>query len=355
MTDTNQPGRLGDPARTLDADPRTLPGIVKTLKAFELDGEPRSFPVAWDSPLEDILAFTLENEARLNAFFVALGASLPPITGVARSTREIDGPDGNRITLHIAEPDGPAAPRPGIMYIHGGGMGILNASTAHYVRLRDSLAAAGLTVIAVEFRNAGGELGPHPYPAGLNDCSAALDWVHAHRAELGLEKLVVAGESGGGNLTMATAIKAGREGRIGAIDGLYVMCPFVSNAYAEGDPTLPSLEENRDYFVTRAGLSIYSRLYNPEEPLFREPLAWTLYASPEDLAPLPPTVISVNELDPLRDEGLALFGKLARAGVKVTGRQVPGTPHSGDLIFEAAAPEAFAATVRDIAGFARAL
>lgn len=78
-------------------------------------------------------------------------------------------------------------------------------------------------------------------------------------------------------------------------------------------------------------------------------------ASDEDLAGLPPHVISVNELDPLRDEGLLYYRRLLTAGVPTIGRVVAGTCHGGDLLFPATMPEVFAASVRDVSGFARSL
>ena len=63
----------------------------------------------------------------------------------------------------------------------------------------------------------------------------------------------------------------------------------------------------------------------------------------------------MNELDPLRDEGLAYYRKLAAAGVPVAARTVNGTCHAGDCLFEAAIPEVFHATIRDIKAFADSL
>ena len=53
-------------------------------------------------------------------------------------------------------------------------------------------------------------MGNHPFPAGLEDCSSGIKWVHEKRDELGVSKIVVSGESGGGNLSIATALKAKR-------------------------------------------------------------------------------------------------------------------------------------------------
>ncbi len=138
---------------------------------------------------------------------------------------------------------------PGMLHLHGGGMVIGAAADAQYVRWRDELAAAGMVVVGVEFRNGAGKLGSHPFPAGLNDCTSALQWVTDNKSRLGISKLIVSGESGGGNLTIATTLKAKRDGRIAQIDGVYAQCPYISGAYAPKPRELMSLHENDDYFI----------------------------------------------------------------------------------------------------------
>ena len=347
------PGKLGDPAQTLEKDPRADSRMVEALAGLGLGGAPEPVPLPTDASVEDIYEFTVETEPGFETLFDMIYADLPPVAGVESRTEVITGVDGNDINLYIHTPTGGSGePRPCVLHIHGGGMVILKASGASYRRWRDELAALDLTVIGVEFRNAGGELGPHPFPAGLNDCTSALEWVHSNREALGISKIVVSGESGGGNLTLATTLKAGREGRLHMIDGVYAQCPYISGAYGNPPAELTSLFENDGYFLGSEMMDFMVRAYDPNGENATNPLAWPLNATVDDLRGLPPHVISVNELDPLRDEGLAYFRKLVQAGVSAHSRTVNGTCHAGDVIFRAAMPEVYAASARDLSAFA---
>ena len=200
-------------------------------------------------------------------------------------------------------------------------MVVLTAAGPTYVRWRDELAAQGMVVVGVEFRNGGGVLGAHPFPAGLSDCAAALRWTHEHRAELDISSLTVAGESGGGNLSLATALRAKRDGTLHMIDGVYAMVPYISGLYADPPPELPSLTENDGYFLSGGLCAVLASVYDEGEHA-TDPLCWPYHAIPVDLAGLPPHVISVCELDPLRDEGIAYYRKLLAAVVPARGRVV---------------------------------
>jgi acetyl esterase/lipase len=81
-------------------------------------------------------------------------------------------------------------------------------------------------------------------------------------------------------------------------------------------------------------------------------LAWPGFATEADVAGLPPTVISVNECDPLRDEGVALYRLLLSAGVAARGRVVLGTTHAVEM-YPTVCPEISRDTARDLAAFAR--
>lgn len=350
-----QPGRLGNPDETLASDPRTDPRLVAALEPLGLGGHGDPLPLDAGAPIEHLVAFCDAAEQGFQAVFDVLCADLAPIDGVDHSTETITGVDGNEITLHIHRPADVDGDVPGVLHIHGGGMVILTAADANYVRWRDHLASQGVVVVGVEYRNAAGSLGPHPFPAGLDDCSSALDWMHAHRGELGVSKIVVSGESGGGNLTIATTLKAKQDGRLDRIDGVYAQCPYISGMWGDKPTEIVSMTENDEYFIGTPIMAIMAAVYDPSGDHATDPLAWPYHATVDDLRGLPPHVISVNELDPLRDEGLALARKLAAAGVSVVSRTVNGTSHAGDLLLEGALDDVYHASLRDVIGFAKAL
>jgi len=160
----------------------------------------------------------------------------------------------------------------------------------------------------------------------------------------------VAGESGGGNLTLATGLRLKRDGDLGLIRGLYALCPYIAGQWPL--PENPSSVENNgillDLHNNRGALG-----YGIEAFEARNPLAWPSFATVDDVAGFPPTVINVNECDPLRDEGINFYRLLLEAGVAARCRQMMGTMH-GTEIFTIACPDVSRDTARDIAGFARA-
>jgi acetyl esterase/lipase len=328
--------------------------MVEALTTLGIDQNLPSVPMTVDSSLEERLAFATINEEVVGAVLNTFGAGVPDVEGVTTTTTTITGPDGNDITLYVSRPDR-AATLPALVHLHGGGMAIGSATDACYSRGREYLAATGLVVIGVEFRNSAGKLGPHPYPAGLNDCAAGVRWTYANRGELGVSHLIVGGESGGGNLTLAVAHKAKREGWLPEIAGLYAQCPFLSNRWAEAPDELTSLRECDGYFLSLQQCALIGSIYDPTGEYANDATAFAGMATDEELAGLPPHVISVNELDPLRDEGLLYYRRLVRAGVPAVGRVVAGTCHAGDLLLPGAMPDVFAATMRDVSGFAKSL
>ena len=167
------PGRLGSPKMTLKDDPRADPRMLAAMAPFALGETPPPSGVDGSSSVEEILNNLSVAEPGFQALFGAFNVDLAPVQGVSKSTEVIKGVDGNDITVFVHRPTKAGRALPCILHLHGGGMVILEAADPNYDRWRDELAATGLVVVGVEFRNAGGKLGNHPFPAGLNDCGGA--------------------------------------------------------------------------------------------------------------------------------------------------------------------------------------
>ena len=277
-----------------------------------------------------------------------------PSAGLRVHTEEVvSQPDGNTIHLQVIRPDSDDTVAC-VYYIHGGGMTNLSCFDGMYRGWGKLIAANGVAVVMVDFRNAvvaSSVPEVAPYPAGLHDCLSGLHWTVAHAAELGIDpdRIVVAGESGGGNLTLATGMSLLRSGQIGLVKGLYALCPYLAGEWPQD--RLPSSVENEGILL--ALHSNRGRMgYGIEAFEAGDPLAWPLFATVEDVAGLPPVVISVNECDPLRDEGIEFYRLLLQAGVAARCRQQMGTMH-GTEVFTIACPDVSRDTARDIAGFAR--
>ena len=352
-TSSDLPGRLGNPEMSLTDDPRAIPAVTKVMSEYGLDALVPDPPISIDATQNEKVEYMTSLEPVYEEIFKSWYSDLPEIKGLERFTKVIEGVDGNEITLFIHKPKNHKSNIPGILHIHGGGMSIMKARNINYTRWRDDLASTGLVVVGVEFRNVAGELGSHPFPAGLNDCSSALQWMFDNKEELGVSKIIVSGESGGGNLTLATTLKAKKDNKLFQIDGVYAQCPYISNEYHNNINNLTSLVENDGYFLNVKDLAVMATAYDGNDS--KNPLAWPLFASKDELSGLPPHVISVNELDPLRDEGLLYYKNLLNSGVDASSITINGTVHAGDMIFIKATPKIYKASIMHINNFANSL
>jgi acetyl esterase/lipase len=342
------------PTSRLVRDPRIDPRIKAVL------GWPDRPPAGDIESREALLAeanspAALAAEAAMTGFFDAIDSEAnAPSAGLSIHTDcFVSAPDGNEVQVAIIRPD-TTERLPCVYYIHGGGMQSSSCFNGMYKAWGRIIAAQGVAVVMVDFRNA---LRPSsapqvlPFPAGLNDCVSGVKWTRANASRLSIDsdRIVVAGESGGGNLTLATGLKLLRDGDIGLIKGLYALCPYIAGQWPQ--PNSPSSVENNGILLelhnNRGAMA-----YGIEALERRDPLAWPGFATEADVQGLPPTVISVNECDPLRDEGVNFYRLLLRAGVPARCRQVMGTVH-GTEIFSIACPEISRDTAADLARFAR--
>lgn len=338
----------------LQEDPRIDPQIKAKFGDFGQAQAPNA------SSRAEVLAMfeTPEGKAMIEMqsqfFRTTASEEIAPSKGlVIRTETFASAPDGNQVKILFIRPEGKER-LPCVYYTHGGGMAFLSAYDDNYQAWGRIIAAQGVAVAMVDFRNslvASSAPEVAPYPAGLNDCVAGLKWVHANAAALGIDpkRIIISGDSGGGNLALATAMKLLRDGDIGLLHGIYALCPFIAGEWPLEQN--PSTFENDGIFIS-VNHNLLTHAYGMEAFDNRDALAWPSFATEQDVQGLPFVVISVNECDPLRDEGVNFYRLLLRAGMRARCRQVMGTVHATE-VFPGCAPDISYNTASDIAYLAR--
>jgi acetyl esterase len=234
-------------------------------------------------------------EARQLASGVSIG--LDPGCTVAR-TRDLvlDRPDGPGITARLYEPV--SATDEILVWCHGGGWSLLSMRDADACATRLAN-RSGCAVLSLEYR-----LAPeHPFPAALHDVREALAWASRRWA-----RVVVGGDSAGGNIAAAAALWARDSAKLSLAGQLLVYPPtdhdFDTESYLRFQTGLPT---------TRATMRWYWDMYVPDLDQRRDPLASPLRSA--SLAGLPPAVLVVAGHDALRSEVVAYAERLrAEAG-----------------------------------------
>ncbi len=266
-------------------------------------------PRLWEVPIE---------EAReQGAAFAAVGAGDPvPVDMV--DDRLVPGPHGDiPVRVYTPLPADALSPRGAVVYLHGGGWVFMGIET-HDTICRRLTAASGCVVVSVDYR-----LAPeHPFPVPLDDSYAAACWVAQHAADLGTQPdlLAVMGDSAGGNLAAAVALRARDHGAPELAAQVLV--------YPALDPArdTPSYVENGSgYLLDDPGMEWFWRQYLQSDEHAQNPHAAPARAS--DLRGLPPATVITAEFDPLRDEGEAYAARLTAAGVPTTSRRMAGMLH----------------------------
>jgi acetyl esterase len=251
----------------------------------------------------------------------------------------IPGPDGT-IAARVYVPTGEAAARPGLIWLHGGGWTIGDLDTTDSIA-RSMCGRAEVVVVSLDYR-----LAPeHPHPAGLEDCLAAVRWVHAHGESLGIDtaRLAIGGDSAGGNLAAVASQELRGE----------VPLRFQLLVYPATDLTLShgSIEENAEgYLLTKASMMWFTDNYLQGHDA-KDPRASPLYG---DLEGLPPALVVTAEYDPLRDEGEAYAAALRDAGVHAQDVRYEGQIHQF-FSFAGLWPDATVANERAAAALRAAL
>lgn len=262
-------------------------------------------PPIWEVPI----AAAREASEMMNVRFAG---PAQPVAGLRHL--EIPGPGGT-IPAIAYIPDG-SGPFGVLAFFHGGGFTI--GSLAGYdSTLRALTNASGCIVVSVDYR-----LAPeHPFPAGLEDCYAATEWISENAASFGgdPERLAVGGDSAGGNLATSVAILA-RD-----VDGPHIAFQLLIYPTTDGDTSRESYAKyGEGHLLTLDLCKWFTTQYVPDA--FRDDVRHrVLHASSHQ--GLPPAHLLIAECDPLYDEAHAYAQKLEASGVPTTVKTYPGMIH----------------------------
>ena len=276
-----------------------------------------------DAPFIPELTDDNISKARDNMAANAVGLADPASHNVQRSEIFVSQPDGPDVRCLLYQPKADADNnRAGYLHIHGGGylFGAPEASDLSNLLIASKL---GVTVLSVDYR-----LAPeHPIPAPLDDCYAALAYLHEHAEELGVDvrRIGIGGESAGGGLAAALAIKARDAGE-------YAVC-FQALTYPMLDDRTGSEQNPGDPLV---GEFVWTRQLNQ--------YGWSRYlgdaerAAPQvparldSYAGLPPTWMFTATMDLFRDENIDYARRLMEAEVSCDLVVYPGACHGFQMV-----------------------
>jgi acetyl esterase len=245
--------------------------------------------------------------------------------------RTIPSPNG-AIGVRVYTPvNASAGTLPGMVFFHGGGFVIGDLET-HDGLCRALSNEAACRVVAVDYR-----LAPeHPFPAAVEDCWDATQYVSRHAAEFGIDgaRLAVGGDSAGGNLAAVVAQLAKQSGGPSLAFQLLI---YPVTQLGSSVETKSMRDNAKGYFLEKEAMDWFTRCYAPDAKYRDDPRLSPLLC--KDLAGLPPAYIVTAGFDPLKDEGRDYADALDAAGVPVTYVNYPGMIH-GFFSFRALIPKA---------------
>ncbi|MFD3504708.1 alpha/beta hydrolase [Streptomyces sp. NPDC058678] len=227
--------------------------------------------------------------------------------------------DVGDVRVRIVRPRGSAPPLPVVLYMHGGGWILGNADT-HDRLVRELADGAQAAVVFVEYTRS-----PEAhYPVAIEQGYATAQWIVREGAAHGLDpdRMAVAGDSVGGNMTAALALMAKERGVVRFVHQsmYYPVTDAEMNTKSYADLAT-------GYFLTAQAMEWFWNAYAPDRAQRSEITASPLKANLDQLADLPPAFLLVDEADVLRDEGEAYAAKLRAAGVDITTVRYDGITH----------------------------
>jgi acetyl esterase/lipase len=253
--------------------------------------------------------------------------SMPPLPGPAPQPveRHIAGPPGApKVRLWVVDPAPSEKGKPVLLHIHGGGF--MMPDPMLLPRLQGIATDCNCVVVSVDYR-----LAPETrYPGSLEDNYAALKWVHAHAAELGIDrsKIAVGGESAGGGHTASLAIHARDRNEVPIVFQL-LSYPQLDDRTGSTRPVPPAI--GHFMWTSSANRFAWSSLLGVPAGSSKVPVA-AVPARVASVAGLPPAWIGVGSIDLFAEEDIEYARRLVHAGVATELLVVRGAFHGFDLL-----------------------
>ena len=276
------------------------PQVVELLETLEKAG---------GKPLEDCTPFEARQGDWSKDF---IGAP----EGVAQVLHEfIPGPTAD-LPIRIYRPKG-VGPLPAIVFFHGSAFTVSNISLSESAH-RALSNSTGCVIIAVNYQKAP----EHKFPTPFNDAYFSTQWVFDNAQRLGIDngRIGVGGDSAGGNLAAAVALRARDE------QGPQLAFQLLIYPTVDSDSTRPSMHENATGYMLSSAACVWAwnqYIENPEDR--KNPYAAPINAA--HFSDLPPAIVLTAEYDPLRDEAEEYAELLSKAGTKVVTRRYEGMIH----------------------------
>lgn len=277
------------------------PEYVKLLQELTASGTPE----VWEVPVSQTRKLS---QAKLNNL-----SQLAPLHSI--TDRYIPGPTSD-IHIRIFRPND-SKDLPCIIHFHGSGwtlgfIDLFNPSLSMLSQESESI------VIAVNYKKAP----EHPFPEPFNDCYAALEWVVENRAQLGvdLKNISVSGDSAGGNLAAAVALRC-RDENLVTLASQLLIYPCTNRDFS----TRSYREMATGYRLSTKSMQWFWDQYIQDEGQTSNPYACPAVAP--SFKDLPPAVIITAQYDPLTSDGENYRDLLLRDGVSVVYREFPGVIH----------------------------
>lgn len=254
---------------------------------------------------------------------------------ISMQERHVPGPVGAPdVLVRIYHPAAAVGAAPALLWIHGGGF-ILGSAAEDDPVVRTIVAATGCAAVSVDYR-----LAPEaPFPAGIEDCYAALTWLHDHAGALGIDpgRLAIGGASAGGGLAACLGLLVRDRGEIPLALQILIY-PMLDDRTAVSDDTNPYTGQ---YIWTRESNHFGWASYLGADPGGPDVSPYAAAARAARLEGLPATFICTGALDLFMEEDLEYARRLMRAGVPTELHVYPGAYHGFDLVPEAQVSRSF--------------